>query len=429
MLTREQNELLCRVEGAAAMGQMMRRHWLPVCMSEEAAERDGAPVKARLLGEDLVVFRDTKGRIGVLGEHCLHRRASLVFGRNEECGLRCLYHGWKFDVEGNVVDMPSEAPGAAARLGKKTKSYPVREGGGFVWIWMGPAEAMREFELPAWAPAPQTRISIVKMHAACNWAQVLEGSIDSAHSSSLHSTEMPAAPVDGAKATQTKWPRPSNDKAPRLQFQPTSYGFRYAAIRQPILNPETHQYVRTTLFIAPFTVLIPPNDQYNLAQMLVPLDDVNTMFYWVAWHPDPNKGISQDDWRRFCAAEVGIDLDENFRKKRMLANRYLQDRAAMKRGDWTGIKGIPTQDMAMWESMGPISDRSKDHPGSSDLAVAQFRRMMVAAAKKFQEGGPAIGTAEPRIAHVNLASFEGVVPKTTDWRTLGGADATVERAA
>jgi phthalate 4,5-dioxygenase len=429
MLTREQNELLCRVEGAAAMGQMMRRHWLPVCMSEEVAERDGAPVKARLLGEDLVVFRDTNGRIGVLDEHCLHRRASLVFGRNEECGLRCLYHGWKFDVEGNVVDMPSEAPGAAARVGKKTKSYPAREGGGFVWIWMGPAEAMREFEPPAWAPAPQTRIGIVKMHAACNWAQVLEGSIDSAHSSSLHSTEMPAAPVGGAKATQTKWPRPSNDKAPRLQFQPTSYGFRYAAIRQPILNPETHQYVRTTLFIAPFTVLIPPNNQYNLAQMLVPLDDVNTMFYWVAWHPDPNKGISQDDWRRFCAAEVGIDLDENFRKKRMLANRYLQDRAAMKRGDWTGIKGIPTQDMAMWESMGPISDRSKDHPGSSDLAVAQFRRMMVAAAKKFQEGGPAIGTTEPRIAHVKLASFEGVVPKTTDWRTLGGADATVERAA
>jgi phthalate 4,5-dioxygenase len=419
MLTREQNELLCRVEGAAAMGQMMRRHWLPVCMSEEAAERDGAPVKARLLGEDLVVFRDTNGRLGVLGEHCLHRRASLIFGRNEECGLRCLYHGWKFDVEGNVVDMPSEAPGAAARLGKKTKSYPVREGGGFVWIWMGPPEAMREFEPPAWAPAPQTRISIVKMHAACNWAQVLEGSIDSAHSSSLHSTEMPAAQVDGAKATQTKWPRPSNDKAPRLQFQPTSYGFRYAAIRQPILNLETHQYVRTTLFIAPFTVLIPPNDQYNLAQMLVPLDDVNTMFYWVAWHPDPNKGISQEEWRRFCAAEVGIDLDENFRKKRMLANRYLQDRAAMKRGDWTGIKGIPTQDMAMWESMGPISDRSEDHPGSSDLAVVQFRRIMVAAAKRFQEGGPAIGTAEPRIAHVKLASFEGVVPKTLDWRTLG----------
>ena len=419
MLTKEQNELLCRVEADAPMGQMMRRHWLPVCMSEEVPERDGAPVRARLLGEDLVVFRDTQGRLGVLGEHCAHRGASLVFGRNEDCGLRCLYHGWKYDVEGNVVDMPSEPPGAAVRLAKKHKSYPVREGGGFIWIWMGPRDEMREFEPPAWAPTPETRSSIVKMHAACNWAQVLEGSIDSAHSSSLHSTNMSSAEVDSAKATDTAWLRPSVDKAPRLQFEPTSYGFRYAAIRKPIRNPETDQYIRTTLFIAPFTVLIPPNDRYNLAQMLIPIDDVNTMFYWVAWHPDPAKGISQQEWRRFCAAEVGVDLDQNYRKLRNLQNNYLQDREAMKRGDFTGIKGIPTQDMAMWESMGPITDRSRDKPGTSDLAVAQFRRMMVAAVQRFQQGQPAIGTTEPHIPHLQLASFEGIVPKTTDWRTLG----------
>jgi len=429
MLTREQNELLCRVEGSAPMGQLMRSHWLPLCLSEEVLERDGAPVRARLLGEDLVVFRDTNGRLGVLGEFCPHRGASLSFGRNEECGLRCLYHGWKFDVEGNVIDMSSEPAGSAMKQAIRQKSYPAREGGGFVWIWMGPAERMREFEPPAWAPVPSVRASVVKMHAACNWAQVLEGSIDSAHSSSLHSSEMPAAQVDSARATQTSWPRPSNDKAPKLQFQPTSYGFRYAAIRKPILNPEANQYIRTTLFIAPFTVLIPPNDQYNLAQMLVPLDDVNTMFYWVAWHPDPAKGISQEDWRRFCAATVSVDLDENFRKKRTLENRYLQDRAAMKRGDFTGIKGIPTQDMAMWESMGPMVDRSRDRPGSSDVAVVQFRRMMVNAAKKFDEGGPAIGTTEPRIAHVKLASFEGIVPKTTDWRTLGTHDLSEEQTA
>jgi phthalate 4,5-dioxygenase len=419
MLTREQNELLCRVEGNAPMGGIMRRHWLPLCLSEEVAERDGAPVRARLLGEDLVAFRDSAGRLGVLGEYCLHRRASLAFGRNEDCGLRCLYHGWKFDVEGNVVDMPSEAPGAAQRLGKKTRAYPVREAGGFAWIWMGPQDEMREFEPPAWAPQPDIRYAIVKMWTECNWAQVLEGSIDSAHSSTLHSTNMPAAEdVYGSTATDEAWLRPSNDKAPRLQFEPTPYGFRYAAIRQPIRNAETHQYVRTTLFIAPFTVLIPPNNRYNLAQMLVPLDDVNTMFYWIAWHPDPAKGISRDAWRKFCAAEVGVDLDANYRKKRTLANNYLQDREAMKRGDWTGIKGIPAQDMAMWESMGRITDRSEDHFGSSDLAVAQFRRMMVAAANKFAEGGPAIG-ATAHTPYAKLASFEGVVPKSVDWRTLG----------
>jgi phthalate 4,5-dioxygenase oxygenase subunit len=428
MITKEQNELLCRVEGAAPMGSLMRQHWLPLCLSEEVRERDGVPVRARLLGEDLVVFRDTEGRLGVLDEFCPHRGASLAFGRNEERGLRCLYHGWKFDVEGNAVEMSSEPPGSAMLKAIKQKAYPAREAGGFVWIWMGARERMREFEPPAWAPKPDLRYAIVKMHAACNWAQVLEGSIDSAHSSSLHSTEMPAMQVDSAKATKTHWPRPSNDKAPKLQFQPTSYGFRYAAIRKPILNPEINQYVRTTLFIAPFTVLIPPNDQYNLAQMLVPLDDVNTMFYWIAWHPDPAKGISQDEWRAFCAATPGVDLDENWRKKRTLANRYLQDRAAMKRGDFTGIKGIPTQDMAMWESMGPIVDRSRDRPGSSDVAVVQFRRMMVSAAKRVAEGGPAIGTTEPRIPHVKLASYEGIVPKSTDWRTLGVHDMSEEQA-
>jgi phthalate 4,5-dioxygenase len=429
MITTEQNELLCRVEGSAAMGQLMRQHWLPVCLAEEVAERDGAPVRARLLGEDLVVFRDTKARLGVLGEFCPHRGASLAFGRNEECGLRCLYHGWKFDVDGNALDMSSEPAGSAMLKAMKQKAYPAREAGGFVWIWMGASDTMRELEPPAWAPKPGIKWAIVKMHAACNWAQVLEGSIDSAHSSSLHSTEMPAAQVDGAKATTTNWPRPSTDKAPKLQFQPTGYGFRYAALRKPIQNPETNQYVRTTLFIAPFTVLIPPNDQYNLAQMLVPIDDVNTMFYWIAWHPDAQKGISQDEWRRFCAATPGVDLDENWRKKRTLENRYLQDREAMKRGDFTGIKGIPTQDMAMWESMGPIVDRSRDKPGSSDVAVVQFRRMMVNAAKRVAEGGPAIGTTEPRIAHVKLASYEGIVPKSTDWRTLGVHDLSEEQAA
>ncbi len=420
MLSAEENDLLCRVEGEAPMGQIMRRHWLPACMSEEVAEPDGAPVRFRLLGEDLVLFRDTKGRLGALGEHCPHRRASLAFGRNEECGLRCLYHGWKMDVDGNVLEMASEPDGSRLKEHLTHKSYPVREGGGFVWVFMAPAAALRAFEPPAWAPTPQTRISIVKMHVACNWAQVLEGSIDSAHSSTLHSSNMPAMQSDGARATATVWPRPSTDKAPRLQLQATEFGFRYAAIRRPILDPEAQDYVRTSLFIAPFTVLIPPNDQYKLAQMLVPIDDLNAMFYWVAWHE--TKGIDQEDWRRFCNAQVGIDLDANYRKLRTLDNRFLQDRKAMKLGDWTGIEGIPAQDMAMWESMGAIVDRTQDYLGASDLAVAQFRRQMVAAAKRFRDGGPAIGTTEPHVPHVKLASFEGMVAKKTDWRTLAVSD-------
>ncbi|MBL8555609.1 MAG: Rieske 2Fe-2S domain-containing protein [Phenylobacterium sp.] len=419
------NELLCRVEGEAAMGRVMRQHWLPVCMSEEVAEPDGTPLRSRLLGVDLVVFRDTKGRVGVMDERCPHRGASLAFGRNEDCGLRCLYHGWKFGVDGEIQDMASEPPDSRMKS-LRHRAYPVQEAGGFVWAWLGEADAVRPFEAPAWAPTSTTRTSIVKIHAACNWAQVLEGAIDSAHSSSLHSTNMPTAQVEGSTATDTAWLRPSDDKAPRLEVQATDYGFHYAAVRRPIRDPETHAYVRTTVFIAPFTVLIPPNDQYNLAQMLVPIDDVNCMFYWVAWHP--TKGISQDAWRRFCAAEVGVDLDADYRKLRNLSNNFLQDREKMKAGDFTGIVGIPAQDMAMWESMGPIADRSADHLGSSDAAIIQFRRQMAAAAKAALAGEPAIGTSGA-VRHVDLASFEGVVPRESDWRAFTTRNARAAEAA
>lgn len=420
------NELLCRVEGDAPMGRVMRAHWLPVCLSDEVAEPDGTPRRARLLGVDLVVFRDSQGRIGVLDERCPHRGASLAFGRNEGCGLRCLYHGWKFDVDGQVMDMASEPADSRLRENLAHRAYPAREAGGFVWAWLGDRNRVRAFQPPTWAPTPDTRVSVVKIHAECNWAQVLEGSIDSAHSSSLHSTNMPTAQVEGSTATGTAWLRPSNDKAPRLEVEATEFGFHYAAIRRPILKAETHDYVRTTLFLAPFTVLIPPNDQYKLAQMLVPIDDVNCMFYWVAWHE--TKGIDQDAWRRFCVAEVGPDLDADFRKLRNAANGYRQDRERMRAGDFTGIDGIPTQDMAMWESMGPIADRSADHLGASDLAVTQFRRQMVAAARRARSGAdPFEGPAAA--APVELASFEGLLPKGADWRSLSrpGAAAPTSR--
>jgi phthalate 4,5-dioxygenase oxygenase subunit len=422
MLSREDNEVLTQVEGDAPMGRLMREHWLPGCMSEEVAEPDGAPVRIRLLGEDLVAFRDTNGRLGVVDEHCPHRRASLALGRNEQCGLRCLYHGWKVDVDGNVVDMPSEWREGVANRQVKHRHYPSREAGGFVWIWLGPPDAPREFEPPAWAPTPNVRTSIVKMHVRCNWAQVLEGAIDSAHSSTLHSTDMVPAYVAGAAATSNEWLRPSTDKAPKLQIQRTDFGFRYAAIRKPLHNADTHDYIRITLFVAPFTVLIPPNDRYNLSILNVPLDDTNTMYYFIAW--SEGEGIGQDAWRKFCRAEVGVDVDESYRPLRRLENRYRQDRDQMRSGaSFTGIDGIPNQDLAMWETMGPIADRSKERLGGSDMAVVAFRRQMVDAARAVARGEPGIGTAPGRTRYVKLRSFEGVVPKTTPWATLGVDDA------
>jgi len=426
-MTPQQNDTLCRVERAAPMGALMRRYWLPACLSEDVAEPDGPPRRARLLGVNLVVFRDTAGRVGVLDELCPHRRASLVYGRNEDCGLRCLYHGWKFDVTGAATEMPSEPAGTALTEKIAARAYPVVESGGFVWVWLGDPDAVTPFDPPIWAKAAPGNVAVVKVHADCNWAQVLEGSIDSAHSSSLHSTNMPTADsVASSTATDTAWLRPSADKSPRLDVQRLDLGFRYAAIRTPIHDPDLRDYIRVTVFQAPFTVHIPPTDQYRLSQMLVPIDDENTMFYWIAWHTDPAKGIAQDDWRRFCGAEVGKDVEAvTYRKVRNAANGYLQDRAAMRAGDFTGIYGIPTQDMAMWESMGRIADRSEDRLGSSDKAIVTFRTMMLRAAEAAGAGAMVLADPAGLSARAELTSFEGMVDKSAEgvWaridRTMG----------
>ena len=414
MLTAEENELLCRVEGQAPMGQLMRRHWTPVCLIEEVSEPDGTPVKARVFGEDLVVFRDTKGRVGVMDEYCPHRRVSLVFGRNEDCGLRCLYHGWKMDVEGNVLEMVSEP--AASGMAQKVKhlAYPVKEWGGFVWAYMGPKETQPEFEPPAWAPTADAKVTIAKALIPCNWAQILEGAIDSAHSSSLHSSDMVPARVEGAEATDTNWLRPSTDKAPRMQVERGSYGFRYAAIRRPIKNAAANDYIRSTVFVAPSTALIPPNNLYNVANINIPMDDTNTAFYFIAWG-HPSQTPDTDSWRKFLGQQLGADLDANYAPLRNRGNHFWQDREAMKAGNFTGITGFPNQDIAMWVTMGPIADRTHERLGASDMAVVEFRKQMLEAVRAFQAGGTAIGTGAARIPS-SVVAFQAIVPKTTDWR-------------
>jgi phthalate 4,5-dioxygenase oxygenase subunit len=426
MLTAAENELLCRVEGNAPMGEMMRRHWIPAMLSEQVARPDGAPVRVKLLGEKLVAFQDSDGKIGLLGEACPHRKASLAFARNEQCGLRCLYHGWKFDTDGNVIDMPSEPKGSALPERAKHLSYPTREAGGFVWTYMGPPETMPEFEAPAWAPHPGAKVAIAKVELPCNWAQVMEGQIDSAHSSSLHSSDMRPAKGE-ATAKADHWVRPSTDKNPRIQVQLTNYGMRYAAIRRPITNAATHDYVRITTFIAPFTALIPPNSSYNLASVIVPRDDTSCHFHFIAWTDGEKPGIDTDAWRKFCVLAVGDDVDDRFRPvKRFASNDYLQDREHMEAGHFTGIPGIPNQDIAMWESMGTIADRSQERLGASDVAIVQFRRLMIEAVRSFAVDHAVIGRIQPRLPQAKLSSYQGVVEKSVPWRTLGASAEEIE---
>ena len=415
MLTTEENDLLCRVQGDAPMGRLMRRHWTPVCLIEEVSEPDGDPVRARVFGEDLVVFRDTRGRVGVMDESCPHRRASLVYGRNEDGGLRCLYHGWKMDVDGSVLEMPSEPAAAGMAQKVRHRAYPTQEWGSLVWAYMGPPDTLPEFRPPAWAPTADARVSIAKTLVPCNWAQVLEGAIDSAHSSSLHSSDMVPARVGGAEATAKAWLRPSTDKAPRMQVQRTGYGFRYAALRRPLTNAAASDYVRSTVFVAPAAALIPPNNLYNVANINVPMDDTNTAFYFIAWgHPAHTPEV--ETWRKFLGQRVGVDLDENYVPLRNRANNFRQDRERMRAGNFTGITGFPNQDIAMWVTMGPIADRSCDRLGASDMAIVEFRKLMLDAVRAFERGEPAIGTGAAYIPP-DVCSFQAIVPKTTDWRT------------
>jgi len=220
--------------------------------------------------------------------------------------------------------------------------------------------------------------------------------------------------IEGATATENTWLRPSTDKAPRMQTQADAYGFRYAAIRRPIQNANTHEYVRSTVFVAPSTALIPPNNLYNVANINTAIDDTHTAFHFIAWG-DPSTTPDTGNWRQFLSTEVNIDLDSTFKPFRNKENHFLQDRQAMKAGNFTGIKGIPNQDMAMWVTMGAIADRSQDRLGASDMAVVEFRRQMVNAVKRFIQGEAPIGVGELKIPST-VCSYQAIIPKEIDWR-------------
>src|SRR5919201_5426701 len=186
MLSHEDNDILCRVGPGTPMGNLLRRYWTPAALSSELRESDCVPLRVRLLGENLVAFRDTEGKVGLVAENCPHRGASMFFGRNEECGLRCPYHGWKFDTEGNCVDMPSEPPTSTFKYRVKIPSYPVHESGGIIWTYMGPRDKMTPCRDFGTETLPEKHLYARKQHTTCNWVQAMEGNFDSAHISWLH---------------------------------------------------------------------------------------------------------------------------------------------------------------------------------------------------------------------------------------------------
>lgn len=423
MLTRAENELLCRVGPQTPMGRMLRRYWIPAVRSDDLVA-DGAPRRVRVLGEDLVAFRDTRGTVGLLDESCPHRGASLVLARNEECGLRCLYHGWKVDVTGRILETPPEPDEVGFKDRIRAIAYPTYEAGGFVWAYLGPpGTEPRRPDLP-FTHAPAAHRIVMTAREECNFIQCIEGVIDSAHSNYLHSKAI--RPAVGMEISVFKskddvdLDRPSNDGAPRLEAQNTAYGFRYAAIRIPTRDPDRTRYVRVTLFAAPFHAFIPAPDGWGFMQMFVPIDDEHTMFHFIRHADEPLDDATRERHLAWSGTRVGIDVDAEYRKIRTKANNWLQDREAMRRGEsFSGISGVNNEDFVVQESMGPIYDRRKEHLGTSDVAVIRMRRLMLDAVRAFDERGePPLGLHEP-FDYAQLRAEEKTIPLGVPWQTIG----------
>ena len=411
MLSREDNELLTRVGPGTPMGDTMRRYWLPALLSTELPENDGEPVRVKLLGEDLIAFRDTQGRIGLLDEFCPHRRVSLFFGRNEECGLRCVYHGWKFDVGGRCVDMMNEPESLSFKDKIRTTSYATTEAGGIVWAYMGQGAPPAPPRF-AWTQASATRRHVSKVIQESNWLQGLEGGIDSSHAPILHRALKAGSKHPGLRP-QDPFVR---GKAPTLVVDITDYGYCYAGVR-PLDESEIH--VRAYHFIMPFHQIRPSRDEQGIpldaGHIWVPMDDENTMVYnWVVTVRDEPLPEGERLEHRLGNGPETVD-QKTFRSRRNRANNYMLDRKVQKTETFTGIEGINVQDRAVQESMGPIVDRSREHLGPADKAIIQARRLLLEAVRTVREGGTPRGVAPTYYA---LGAAEGVLPRDADWRTL-----------
>jgi phthalate 4,5-dioxygenase oxygenase subunit len=414
MLTREENELVTRVGPGTPMGDVLRRYWIPAVMSRELPEADCPPVRVKLLGEKLVAFRDSQGRIGLVDEFCPHRRASLWFGRNEESGLRCIYHGWKFDVEGKCLEQMNEPEPFCHKV--RLTAYPTTEIGGVIWAYMGPREKMPAPPAFEWTQVPATHRHVSKVWEECNWLQALEGGIDTSHAPILHrtittNTSRPGIPVQGPFV---------RGRAPILEVDVTDYGYRYVGIR-PLDEDKT--YVRSYHFVMPFTQIRPQQlgralgggDRTNIAgHIWVPIDDENCMVYnWM--YSYGAEGLSEDD-RMERGNGNGPDYVEQsgeFRSFRNARNDWMIDRRVQKYETFTGIDGINTQDRAVQEGMGPIVDRSKEHLGPADRAIIATRRLLLQAVKTVQEGGdpPGVDTS-----YYSARAIERIFPREMTWR-------------
>lgn len=408
MLSREDNELLCRIGPGTPMGALLREYWVPAGLSSELPERDGAPLRVRLLGEDLIAFRVSSGAVGLVKNACPHRGASLFYGRNEEEGLRCIYHGWKFDVRGACVDMPSEPPESRFKDKVRAVGYPCVERGGLIWAYLGPRKTPPP--MPRLEPIVAGEASIQVYQRECNWVQALEGDIDTCHTVFLH-----LGHVSPDEVPPGTWARYAlSDRAPRYEVVDTDFGVMYGA-RRPA-EPDS-VYWRIANFLFPFYAMVPTGvlGMEVRVRAWVPMDDEHTLAYTINLAaPPPTRQVGRQIVGPVETLPNTSGWYGRFRPVPNQDNDYLIDRKEQKSVSYSGISAIFIQDQAVTESMGPIYDRTGEHLGSSDQMVIRTRRRLVDAARALRDRGLVPpGVDRPEVYGVRSGGV--VLPRGDDW--------------
>ncbi len=412
MLSKEDNDLVTRVGPGTPMGNLMRHYWVPAMLSSELPAPDCDPVRVMLLGEKLIAFRDSRGQVGLLQNHCPHRGASLFFGRNEESGLRCVYHGWKFAPDGTCVDMPNEPAESDFRTKVKAAAYPARERGGILWAYLGPRDeppALPDLEPNMLA---DDQVVLTAIQRECNWLQGLEGDVDTSHLGFLHLGAIdPENTTPGTFAHYTV-----KDRAPRYSVVDTDYGAMYGAYRPADAG---RLYWRIAQFLFPFYAMIPTGvlGLQVLTRAWVPMDDEHMLFFSMGSRASV-AALSRAPARTRPGEDLLPNTTDWYGRFRMVpnaSNDYRIDRDKQRRRlDFTGIPGIHTQDQAITESMGPIYDRTREHLGTSDVMVIRVRRRLMEAARALAERGlTPPGVDRPEVYRVR--SGGAFLPEGTDW--------------
>jgi len=407
VLSVEDNELLTRTGRGTPMGELFRRFWIPALLSSELPKQGGPAVKVQLLGEKLIAFRGAGGKVGLLESRCPHRHANLYWGRNEEDGLRCVYHGWKFGFDGGCMDMPAEPVDSNYRERVKAVAYPTHEAGGIIWAYMGPKELEPEFPEHDWALMPEDHIYVTKRHQRCNYFQNVEGELDTAHVQFLHRE---------LKKEHTFTPQKVFDEAGNPEYTIAETPVGLLAIAQRAL-PDSSNYWRITPFMMPSSTIVPtmPGNRYTFTAA-VPIDDESMWGFTVSWAADRPLNAEELEQDR-SGTRLHVLTNPDFTPVANMDNDYLRDFEAMATENFTGIAGIRSQDLPVQEDQdGPICQRESEHLGTTDRAIVAARRVLLRTAKALANGQEP--TQPQQAGAFRQRSFAGEGPAETTWAEL-----------